>query len=108
MKFKNGSQGVINYFSNGSKNYPKERVEIYSQQKTLIIDNFKKLNGYGFKGFSNLKTRLDKGHINQFKKFINSVKEGKPPLIPFDEIYNSTKAVLCAIKSLKSKTTIKI
>lgn len=108
MKFKNGSQGVINYFSNGSKNYPKERVEIYSQQKTLIIDNFKKLNGYGFKGFSNLKTRLDKGHVNQFKNFIDSVKEGAPPLIPFDEIYNSTKAVLCAIKSLKSKTTIKI
>ena len=26
-------QGVINYFSDGYKSYPKERIEIYDQQK---------------------------------------------------------------------------
>ena len=108
IKFRNGSQGVINYFANGSKNYPKERIEIYSQNKTLVIDNFKKTQGYGFKGFSILKTKLDKGHVNQFKSFLNSVEKGTSPLIPFEEIYNSSKAVLCAIESLRSKTTINI
>ncbi len=108
IKFRNGSQGVINYFANGSKKYPKERIEIYSQNKTLVIDDFKKTEGYGFKGFYNLKTKLDKGHVNQFKFFLNSVEEGTSSLIPFEEIYNSSKAVICAIESLKSKKTIKI
>ena len=108
IKFRNGSQGVINYFANGSKKYPKERIEIYSQNKTLVIDNFKKTEGYGFKGFSILKTKLDKGHVSQFKSFLNSVEKGTSPLIPFEEIYNSSKAVLCAIESLKSKSTINI
>ena len=31
LKYENGSTGVINYFSNGSKAYSKERVEAYSR-----------------------------------------------------------------------------
>jgi predicted dehydrogenase len=45
LKYDNGSQGVINYFSNGSKSYAKERIEIYSQGRTLVLDNFRKLEG---------------------------------------------------------------
>ncbi len=56
LRYANGSTGVINYFSNGSKSYSKERVEAYSQERTLILDNFRSLTGYGFKGFSKLKT----------------------------------------------------
>ena len=44
LKFENGSQGVINYFSNGSKAYQKERIEIYQDNKTLVLDNFKSFN----------------------------------------------------------------
>ena len=62
LKFKNGSNGVINYFSNGSKSYSKERIEVYSQGRILIKDNFRTTRGYGFKKFSKLKTKMDKGH----------------------------------------------
>ena len=48
LKYKNGSIGTINYFSNGSKAYSKERVEIYSQGRTIIIDNFRKLKCFWF------------------------------------------------------------
>ena len=58
----NGSSGVVNYFANGAKSYSKERLEVFSQEKVLIMDNFMKTTGYGFKGFSKLKTKLDKGH----------------------------------------------
>ena len=52
LKYENGSSAVINYFSNGSKGYSKERVEVYSQGRTLVMDNWRKLKGYGFKSFS--------------------------------------------------------
>lgn len=100
LKYENGTNAVINYFANGSKAYSKERIEAYTQEKTLIIDNWRTLKGFGIKGFSKQKTKLDKGHKNQFKMFVESVQNGKE-LIPFDEIVNTTKASFAAIKSLK-------
>ncbi len=108
LKYENGSTGVINYFSNGSKTYSKERVEVYAQERTLIMDNFRKTEGFGFKGFSKLKTKLDKGHKNQFRKLIEQIKHGGSELIPFEEIVNTSKASLAAIESLKRKQWIEL
>ena len=108
LQFESGAQGVINYFSNGNKAYAKERVEIYAQGKTLILDNFRKLQGFGFKGFKTLSTAQDKGHSNQFGKLLEMVKVGGNPLIPFDEIINTTRASFAALESLTSGKWIKI
>jgi predicted dehydrogenase/threonine dehydrogenase-like Zn-dependent dehydrogenase len=108
LKYENGSTGVINYFSNGSKAYSKERIEVYSHERTLILDNFRKLEGFGFKGFSTMKTGLDKGHKNQFKNLFDALKEGNKSLIPFDEIVNTTKASFAATESLKTNNWVKI
>lgn len=108
LKYENGSTGVINYFANGSKTYSKERIEVYSQGRTAIIDNFRKTTGYGFKGFSTLKTSLDKGHKSQFAELIRRVKTGGEPLIPFDEIVNTTKASFAAIQSLRENAWVKV
>lgn len=108
LKYENGSTGVINYFSNGSKSYPKERIEIYSQDRTAVIDNFRITTGFGFNNFAKLKTSLDKGHEEQFQLLINQVKNGGNPLIPFDEIVNTTKASFAAINSLKNGSWISI
>jgi len=105
LKYSNGSQGVINYFSNGNKLYSKERIEIYSQERTLIIDNFRKMRGYGFKKFSFMSCRQDKGHKNQFSLLIKSIKEGGDSLIPYDELINTTKTTFAALRSLKSGVT---
>jgi predicted dehydrogenase/threonine dehydrogenase-like Zn-dependent dehydrogenase len=101
LKYENGSNAVINYFSNGSKSYFKERVEVYSQERTLIMDNWRKLKGYGFKGFSSAKSGQDKGHFNQFQSLVAQQKNGGEAIIPFDEIVNTTRASFAAIESLK-------
>lgn len=101
LKYENGSTGVINYFSNGSKSYSKERVEVYSQDRTLVMDNFRETTGYGFKGFSKMKTKLDKGHNEQFRLLNERLKTGGASLIPFEELVNTTKASFAAVESLK-------
>jgi predicted dehydrogenase/threonine dehydrogenase-like Zn-dependent dehydrogenase len=108
LKFANGSQGVINYFSNGSKEYAKERIEIFSQGRILVLDNFRKLKGYGFKDFSSMSTSLDKGHKSQFVKLIKQIKEGGPSIIPFEDIINTTKASFAAIESLRTGMWVNI
>jgi predicted dehydrogenase/threonine dehydrogenase-like Zn-dependent dehydrogenase len=106
LKYEDGSNAVINYFANGSKTYSKERIEIYSQGRTVVLDNFRKTEAYGFKGFSGLKTSLDKGHKNQFHSVIKIVQQGGDPLIAFDSLINTSLATFGAIESLKERKWI--
>lgn len=108
LKYENGSTGVINYFSNGSRAYQKERVEAYSQDRTLIMDNFRTTTGYGFSNFSSLKTNTDKGHNTQFALLNQVITNGGKPLISIDELINTTKASFAAIESLQQNCWIKI
>ncbi|MDX1767074.1 MAG: bi-domain-containing oxidoreductase [Arenibacter troitsensis] len=108
LKYENGSNAVINYFSNGSKAYSKERVEVFSQERTLVMDNWRKLKAYGFKGFSKSSTKQDKGHFNQFQQLVQQQKLGGQPIIPFNSIINTTKASFAALHSLRSGEWIKI
>ena len=108
VKMENGSTGVVNYFANGSKSYAKERLEVFSQEKTLITDNFIKTTGYGTKGFSKLKTKLDKGHKAQFNSILEKIKDGDVTLIPYEELINVTKASFAAIQSLKEGKWIEV
>lgn len=83
-------------------------MEVYSQERTLVMDNFRKTEGYGFKGFSKLKTKLDKGHKNQFGLLVDKIKTGGEPLIPIEELINTTEASFAAIESLKAGKWVEI
>ncbi len=101
VKYENGSNATINYFSNGSKTYSKERIELYHQERTLIMDNWRKLTGYGFKNFKSESSSQDKGHFNQFQKLMYQVQNGGESLISFESIINTSKASIAAVESLK-------
>ena len=107
LKYHNGSSGIINYFSNGNKSYSKERIEIYAQGKTIIIDNFRKIKFYGFKG-RNISKSQDKGHYNQFKALLNNLKTDGGPTIPFEQVINTSRTAIAAIESLRKESWISI
>jgi len=108
LRYENGSNAVINYFANGSKSYAKERIEVFSQEKILILDNWRELKGYGFKGFSKMKSGMDKGHQAQFTSLIDKTKNGGEPLIPFESIVNTTRTSFACITSLKENRWVEI
>jgi predicted dehydrogenase/threonine dehydrogenase-like Zn-dependent dehydrogenase len=107
LKYKNGSNGVINYFANGHKSYSKERVEVYSQGRTMIMDNFRKSKYYGFKSSGMSKTQ-DKGHYNQFKLLIENLKKDGSSTIPFEQVINTSKAAIAAVESLQKGNWINV
>ena len=102
LKYENGTNAVINYFANGSKAYAKERIEVYHQERTLVLDNWRKLKGYGFNNFNSASSGQDKGHQNQFNLLIESVKNGGESIIPISELVNTTLASFAAVESLKT------
>ena len=108
LRYENGTNAVINYFANGSKAYPKERVEVFSQERVFVLDNWRKLSGYGVKGFSKMSGRMDKGQANEFAMLNERIQKGGESLIPFESIINTTKASFAAIQSLKERKWIDI
>lgn len=107
LRMANGSTGAIHYFANGHKAYAKERVEIYSQSRTIVIDNFRRADYFGFKK-SGLSMRQDKGHRAQFALFLERLKNGGPAIIPAESLLNTSRAALAAVESLRTGAWVEI
>ena len=87
LAFEDGSIGTIHYFANGSKAFPKERLEVFAAGRVLQLNNFRKLTGFGWPGFSKMNLwRQDKGQKACAKAFVDAVQQGLPSPIPAAEI----------------------
>lgn len=109
LSFADGSIGAVHYFSNGSKAYPKETLDVYSEGRVARLENFRLTRAYGFKGFDKFKTwRQDKGHANEIARFIECVERGGAPLISLDELVTATRATFASVQSSKSCKMIEL
>jgi predicted dehydrogenase/threonine dehydrogenase-like Zn-dependent dehydrogenase len=92
LKFEDGSIGTINYFANGPKSLPKERLEVFSQGRVMQLDNFRKLKGFSWPGFRKMNLwKQDKGQNACASAFLNATKGKVPPPIPIQEIFEIAK-----------------
>lgn len=108
MRHVNGSTSVVNYLANGNRDLSKERVEVHSDSRSLLLDNFRELRGFGFRSFTSLKTKQDKGHRRQFALFDERVKTGGAPLIPWVETANSARATLAVSLAISERRWISV
>lgn len=100
LEFADGSIGTLHYFGNGHKSYQKETLEVYGDGKVLRMDNFRALYGYGFRNFKKMKLRsMDKGHKEEYRRFIAAIETGGKAVIPFEEIDNVMQATFAAVES---------
>ncbi len=87
LAFKDGSIGSIHYFANGSKSFPKERLEVFSGGGVLQLDNFKQLTGFGWPGFKQMKLRRqDKGQKACVRAFVDAVSQTGVSPIALEEV----------------------
>ena len=94
LGFNDGSLGTILYLANGSADYPKERVEVFVGGKVLQLDNYRKLKGFGWRGFKKMNLfSQNKGQSACALAFIESIETGVP-CIPVNEIFEVAEATL--------------
>lgn len=87
LSFADGSFGVVHYFANGSKSFPKERLEVFAAGCVMQLDNYRKLTGFGWPGFTKMNLwRQDKGQKACAAAFVQAVANGGSAPIPFEEI----------------------
>ena len=99
LDFADGSMGTVHYLANGSKQFPKERVELFSQERVLVLDNYRTLQGYGWAGFRKQRLRgQDKGHQAEVVAFVERIAHGGEWLIPWPELHEVMLATFVAIE----------
>ncbi len=99
MEFEDKSQASVHYFSNGSRDYPKERVQVFVDGKILELNNWRKLRGYGWKGFKQLNLwRQDKGNAACVESWLAAVRNRSESPVPFEETMEVSRRTLLAVK----------
>jgi len=95
MNFEDGSIASIHYFSNGNKLYPKENLKVFVNNNIFELDNFKSIKSWeNNKKSKQSKFIIDKGQKYCIDEFINSIKQGNPEPIPFNEIFEIHSKIL--------------
>lgn len=90
MEFKDGSIAFIDYFSCGSKELPKEYLEAHWENKSLIMEDYKKITGYGVTPKSISSNASDKGHEEEWLALYDALKNGESP-IDLDSLFLTTE-----------------
>ena len=87
LSFEDGSIGTIHYYANGSKSFPKERLEVFAGGGVLQLDNYRKLTSFDWPGFKKMNLWYqDKGHKACAKAFIDAIIKGNASPISIEEI----------------------
>ena len=75
LGFEDGSLGTVHYLANGSKAFPKERLEVFAAGRVLQLDNFRRLTGFGWPGFKKMNLwRQDKGQRACAAAFVQALR----------------------------------
>ncbi|MEX2603788.1 MAG: bi-domain-containing oxidoreductase [Gracilimonas sp.] len=93
VSYRDGSVCTLIYTGQGSKKLSKEYLEIHFDGKSIILDNYYELLGFGVDFPSNL-LRGDKGHEAIIKAFALAIKEGNNWPIPLESLFNTSNLAL--------------
>lgn len=103
LSFSDGSNGAIAYLSEGDRALQKERVEIFGEGKTFVIEDFRSALAYA-KGRER-RTRLrgqDKGQREEVRAALSMILEGAPSPISLDDLAATTRATFRILDSLRT------
>jgi len=94
LRFVDGSVGTLTYSALGSKEYPKEQLEVYVDGSVLILEDYRRLRVAGARS-RDTRTRItDKGHRDELEAFARAAREGGDWPIPLWHQLQATEIAL--------------
>lgn len=108
IKFSDGSVGIVQYLANGDGALGKEYCEVFCEQKTAVMDNFKTLSLYSAKKMKQHSYNGSKGHNEEVAATVKAIREGHHMPISFEELRAVTLATFAAEESLVTNSIVAI
>jgi len=102
VAFADGSIASILYVGEGSPRLAKERLEVFSGDRSGILDDYRAIELLGPSRVRRSRARgAAKGHQEEVEAFLAAVASGEPP-IALAELANVSLATLAVVESLRS------
>ena len=103
LKFSDGSNGSIAYLAEGDKSMPKERVEIFCEGNSFVLDDFRSATAYrnGREETTKLR-RQDKGQADETRAVCAVVVKGQAAPIALEDLAATTRATFRIRESLRT------
>ncbi|HEV2765925.1 MAG TPA: Gfo/Idh/MocA family oxidoreductase, partial [Pyrinomonadaceae bacterium] len=103
LRFADGSNGAIAYLAEGDRALPKERVEIFGEGKTFVLEDFRSATAYRGGREKKISQRgQDKGQAEEVRAVCAVVRAGGPAPITLAELAANTRATFRILDSLRT------
>lgn len=91
ITFEDGSVATLTYTALGSKDYPKEQLEVFVDGRVLVLNDYKKLSAWGTK-IKGLESNVpDKGQKEELEAFGHCIRNGGEWPIPLWQQVQATE-----------------
>ena len=99
LNYEDGSVATLEYLATGSKDFPKEYFEVHFDEKTIVIDDYKSIKGYGVKIDEMRGDIPEKGHLRELEVLYQVLQgeTGKWPIELWD-IFQTTEVTFALEK----------
>lgn len=105
LTYQNGSIAVITYVTFGSKVMTKERIEIFTDGYSFVIDDFLNMEIFGKNERIVEKLKFpDKGHYQEMIELAKLLKGEKSLILPFENDLHTTDITLNVVRQLHDQS----
>ena len=94
LGFEDGSVATLTYTALGSNEFPKEQMEIFSDGKVLMLDDYKQIRIHGSNAKGVTSKLTDKGHKRELEAFAETLEKGGEWPIPLWQQLQATEIAL--------------
>jgi predicted dehydrogenase len=108
ITFADGSAGTIHYLANGATVVEKEYLEVFGDQKTARLWNFKKLESAVGRKKSTTSFSGDKGHVSEMRALLAGFQSGSGSPISIESLAATSRATFAVMKSLRTNGVVQI
>jgi predicted dehydrogenase len=79
LSFADGSVCTLLYTAMGAKAYPKERLQVFSEGRVIVLDDYKSVEVHGARSNGWSSRAQDKGHVAELAALGEMIHAGAPP-----------------------------
>jgi predicted dehydrogenase/threonine dehydrogenase-like Zn-dependent dehydrogenase len=104
LKMEDGSIGTLIYVANGDPCFEKERIEVFGQGRTAVIENWHVARLIAKGRTRKVRPgRTGKGHGNELPAFVSAIANPRQARLRFDDAVATTQTSLAVVDSLRSR-----
>ncbi len=95
LEYEDGSVATLEYFASGAKELSKEWLEVHFDEKSIIVDDYKSIRGFGVKVNNISSQKPEKGHFEELvelQRFLHGERNVWP--IVLDSMIETTEVTL--------------